>query len=308
MKKRPQRFLGILSLLFLFCFLLGGGMVTAAPLWSYPNDKVLISEVKIHGLPGSGAGTEWIEIFNPTLTDRGYDWIFFSGNGSFLAHVPTPLPPYPQNDYPPLGSGCFLYMAHDAGAFHAAYNQCPDYAGVADVTNCPNTQRMWWPMDNEIGDKNQMVCMDFGYVSDGISELDMVAWGTGLQSPWSCIATPVYPLTDELPAGETYLRGDNAPEWIGPGAEGEEYTGLPHTERLGEVWRTSDAVTVPWEGPEVGACRTPTAVTLATNATAQALQTNGYALTFFGLLGLLIFGTAYLFLRLQAAEKHPPTN
>jgi hypothetical protein len=278
----------ILVLFFLACMVFGGSIAYAAPmLWSYPNDHVLISEVNYTGSPGTGAGTEWIELYNPTGNNISYETIWIFNNGGNLVEIstPTPEPSGTISPYPPINSRCFLYVAFDAGAFYNEFNQCPDYANVLDTINCPDTRNTYYWEHTEIDNNDTSLCL---YIDFGNPVFDAVGWGSG------GTGTVCGPVTNPVPngvIGESYLRGSDAPEWIGPGAEGEETPGAPLTEQLDEVWHLSGSVDVPWEGPEVGACRQPTAIGLQ-NPRASAAQDSGYALLLFGLIGLAITTTA----------------
>jgi hypothetical protein len=274
----------ILVLFFLACMLLGGGIAYAAPmLWSYPDDHVLISEVNYTGAPGMGVGTEWIELYNPTNNDTASLFIDFYSNESFHAYVNTPTPGPNGTVTPyPISSHCFVYIAYDAATFYSEYNQCPDFANISDPVNCPNTIHAYY--SNEIMDNDMNLCFFNGVL------VDAVGWGNGNTGSNFCRSI-VNPLSGNLASGETLLRGSDAPEWIGPGAEGVETPGAPLTEQLDEVWHLSGSVDVPWEGPEVGACRQPTAIGLQ-NPRANAAQDGGYALLLFGLIGLAVTTTA----------------
>jgi hypothetical protein len=270
--------------------LLGGGIAYAAPmLWSYPDDHVLISEVNYTGAPGTGTGTEWIELYNPTNNDVSYETIdIYSSDGTWI-EVPTPIPA-PSGTitpYAPIGSNCFLYVAYDAATFYSEFGQCPDHAEMPDTVNCPNTNTVMHWYTGEIIENDNSICLNLGFPFDH-PQIDAVGWGNGGSGIASC-----NPVTNPLPngaVGETYLRGSDSPEWIGPGAEGEETPGAPLTEQLSEVWNLSGSVDVPWEGPEVGACRQPTAIGLQ-NPRASAAQDGGYALILFGLIGLAVTTT-----------------
>lgn len=281
----------ILVLFFAACMLLGGGIAYAAPmLWSYPDDHVLISEVNYTGSPGTGAGTEWIELYNPTNNDVNYETINIHGSNGAWILVPTPAaePSGTTVPYSPITSGCFLYLAYDAAAFYNEYGECPDYAGSSDIINCPNTGMIqyWYP--TEINDGGDGLCLFINFYNPLV---DAVGWGN-ISPAWSGWCDSVEnPLAGGAIQGETYLRGSDAPEWIGPGAEGIETPDAPLTEQLDEVWHLSGSVDVPWEGPEVGTCRQPTAIGLQ-NPRASAAQDGGYALLLFGLIGTAVTTTA----------------
>jgi hypothetical protein len=265
--------------------LFGGGIAYAAPaLWSYPNDHILISEVNYTGAPGTGTGTEWIELYNPTNTDISYMSLIIHQSGSSLLSVstPTPGPSGTIEPYAPINSGCFLYLTYDAGVFYNEFGQCPEHARISDTINCPDTNSLWWN-SGEIPDSDSSLCF---YFDNYIDFTDAVGWGNG--GTGDC--TAANPLPGGVVTGETYLRGSDAPEWIGPGAEGEETSGAPLTEQLDEVWNLSSNVDVPWEGPEVGTCRQPTSIGLQ-NPRVSAAQDNGYALVLFGMIGLFITST-----------------
>ncbi|MCA9977057.1 MAG: hypothetical protein KC413_14950 [Anaerolineales bacterium] len=270
--------------------LLGGGIAYAAPmLWSYPDDHLLISEVNYTGSPGTGTGTEWVELYNPTNTDVNYENISVQSSEFFWADVstPTPGPEGTITPYPPINSHCFIYLAYDAAAFYNEFNQCPDHAQISDPINCPEVDNIFYWSYGEIPDNDNSLCLYIDYYYNPM--IDAVGWGSGGEGNPGCA-----PIINPVPngsVGETYLRGSDAPEWIGPGAEGEETPGAPQTEQLDEVWHLSGSVNVPWEGPEVGACRQPTAIGLQ-NPRASAAQDSGYALLLFGLIGLAVTTTA----------------
>jgi len=271
----------VLVLFFLSCVLIGSTAVWAAPmLWTYPTNHFLISEVQYHGSPGKGNGTEWIEIYNPSGVTTFKNFAVYYGT-NYQMMVPTAIStPYT------FGTNCFLYFAYSAQEFYKEFNQCPDFARIADAAHCPDTATTTNTNDwaHEIDDNDESL---FLWSLD--RRQDMVAWGDSPPSPWWWgAATPSYPLAIGTAApGETYLRGSDAPEWIGPGAEGGEVPGTPSTERLGEVWNLSGSVDVPWEGPEVGVCRSPTAVHLNQPAQVTAVQNGGYVAVLVGILGLL---------------------
>lgn len=279
MKKFRQNWPKYLVIFFLNCTFWGLGIAYAAPsIWSYPNDHILISEVKYTGAPGTGTGTEWIELYNPTNNDVNFESIFIWSSEGSVVIIPTP---YPAKPYPPIGSQCFLYLAYDAATFYNEYKHCPDYADILDTVNCPNTNRSdhWQP---DIDNNDLTLCLDIDYNNPMI---DAVGWGTG-GTGWSACNPVANPLLGGVVTGETYLRGSDAPEWIGPGGEGTETLGTPTSEQLDEVWNLSDSVNVPWEGPEIGVCRQPTAIRLQ-NPRAHTVQNSGYILSFFGLVGLI---------------------
>ena len=285
-----------LAAFFAVCILCGSGLAYAAPmLWSYPNDHFLISEVNVQGAPGSGPGTEWIELYNPTGSDVDFDSLYIWGSEPFLAQVPTPLPS-PMTVIPPtqlpIGNSCFVYLAYDAGAFYNEFNQCPDFAEVYDTVNCPDTRTLLYWHVSPIHDVNNSLCLYIdNYVSTPMA--DAIGWGNGggtSQPSCSPVANPLP--APALTPGITYLRGSDAPEWIGPGGEGAETPGAPLTEQLAEVWRLSSDINVSWEGPEAGVCRAPTAVTLQ-HPNAQAIQDGGTALALFGFIGLLLLAATW---------------
>lgn len=268
--------------------LLGGGIAYAAPaLWSYPDDHILISEVNTTGAPGTGTGTEWVELYNPTNNDIAVGLMVLRDSESegFYAMAATPIST--ATPYPPINSHCFIYFAYDASVFYNEFNQCPDYAHSLDIANCPDTFEMVLWRGQDIDASNTSLCLYLDHY-DPLAA-DTVGWGSGGTGSFPCVAVN-NPIPGGAIAGETYLRGSDAPEWIGPGAEGEEIPGTPSTEQLGEVWNLSSNVDVPWEGPEVGACRQPTAIGLQ-NPRVSAAQDGGYALLLFGMFGLFITAT-----------------
>ncbi len=280
----------ILVLFFTACMLLGGGIAYAAPmLWSYPDDHLLISEVEYYGAPSSDPSSEWIEIYNPTNLSVPSDMLTifaFNNTNNMVDILNLFATPIPDSPYVSIDSHCFLYIANNAAAFFNEYGQCPDLAENLDPTNCPATlsthpSGSWSTRGLE--NNGSVLCLY------GEGAADSVGWGTytAPNNP-SCYAVNALPALAS--PGESYLRGSNSPEWIGPGGEGTEI-GLASTEQLDEVWNLSGSVDVPWEGPEVGACRQPTAIGLQ-NPQASAAQDGGYALLLFGLIGLAVTTTA----------------
>lgn len=64
------------------------------------------------------------------------------------------------------------------------------------------------------------------------------------------------------------------------------------------MWNLSGSVDVPWEGPEVGTYRQPTAIGLQ-NPRASAAQDSGYALLLFGLIGTAVTTTVIVWRKEQ---------
>ncbi len=298
MKHIRKQWSKILVLFFTACMLLGGGIAYAAPmLWSYPDNHLLISEVEYYGSPSSDPSSEWVEVYNPTNRSiASYEFFIYAYNDTNNNEVtvlnldypddihpvtPTPGPPYASVD-----SHCFLYIANDANAFFNEYGQCPDFAENLDPINCPatlstTTSGSWTTIG--LANDSSGLCL-----YSNTAGLDSVGWGSG---GTGALCIPVInPLSGGAAGGETYLRGSNSPEWIGPGGEGTEPV-QPSTEQLDEVWHLSGSVNVPWEGPEVGVCRQPTAIGLQ-NPQASAAQDSGYVLLMFGLIGLVVTTTA----------------
>jgi hypothetical protein len=301
-KRRPWR--RWLAVFFAGCILLGSSLAYATSLfWSYPNDHILITEVNYQGAPGTGPGTQWIELYNPMDEDMPFvsiEIVKLAG----VAFIPTPTPPVPSTPTTySFSAGCFLYLAHDAGAFYTAYGQCPDYARFQDGVNCPDTQSLSWNIDVSINEANDTLCAFIrtehatpGAPLEPAFFTDAVGWGTG------GAGTRCGPVDHPLPApaltpGVTYLRGSDDP-WIGPGAEGDELPGEPLTEQLAEVWNLSSDVNVSWAGPEVGACRMPTAVTMQ-HTQANTVQNSGIVLALVGFIGLLTLAVLW---KPQSAE------
>jgi hypothetical protein len=287
-----------LAVLFAGCIFVGSSLAYAASLsWSYPNDHILISEVNYQGVPGTGSGTQWIELYNPMDEDMPFVSIEIDQLAGVI-FIPTPTPPVPSTPTTySFAAGCFLYLAHDAGAFYTAYGQCPDYARFHDSVNCPDTQSLSWHIDVSINEVNDTLCAFIrtehatpGAPLEPAFFTDAVGWGTGQNSFCGFVENPL-PVPVMTP-GVTYLRGSDNP-WIGPGAEGDERPGEPLTEQLAAVWNLSSDVSVPWAGPETGLCRTPTAVTMQ-QSQVYAVQSGGLILALFGFLGLLTLSILWI--------------
>jgi hypothetical protein len=241
-------------------------------------------------VPGSGPGTQWIELYNPTDDNMPFWDVQIYQVDTQLAVIPTPTPPVLTPTPYPFDAGCFLYMAYDAAEFYSEYNQCPDYAEVPDVINCPDTRRLHYWQHSEINNTNETLCVFMRFPGTSSLFVDAVGWGTSGSGTWCGPVEHPLPVPATMP-GVTYLRGGDDP-WIGPGAEGEELPDQPLTEELAAVWNLSSEVNVPWAGPEAGACRVPTAVTLQ-HTQAHTAQNSGLILAFFGFIGLLILAVLW---------------
>lgn len=310
-----KRALYVLILFFVGCVLMGSTVAWAAPmLWSYPNAHLLISEVYSQGSPGEGEGTEWIELYNPTGSDIENHGIQIIGTDGRVMDVATPTrvavlgtPVY--TPYPPIKSHCSLYLAHDANIFLSTFGQCPDFAVVGSV-NCDNTRiiRDSTPID----DGDETLCLNlWDRYYTGTRTADAVGWGTGgdgYGGAFGCsiAENPIAfgidsPIFGTASPGETYLRGSDSPNWIGPGAEGVETDGNPYSEELEEVWRLSRDIDVPWEGVE-STCRLPTAVQLKQTPQATAVQSGGYVAVLVGILGLLTVALVFVWSKKDSTQ------
>lgn len=307
-----KRALRALILFFVGCVLMGSTVVWAAPmLWSYPNDHLLITEVYSQGSPGEGEGTEWIELYNPTGSDIENHGLLIGGNDGRVMAISTPtrVVSGEYTPYPPIESHCSLYLAYDAATFFTNFGQCPDFAVNKDLTNCPDTRDLY---DNPlytpvpINDGNETLCLSLSQTYGEIT--DAVGWGTGGDGSYACsiAENPIAfgidsPIFGTASPGETYLRGSDSPNWIGPGAEGVETDGNPYSEELEEVWRLSRDIDVPWKGVE-SECRLPTAVQLKQTPQATVVQSGGYVAILVGILGLLTVALVFVWSKKDSTQ------